>query len=194
MEEFTIIEGDQKGFENEVKIAMDKPIKHFDKELAAIRTGRASTSLIENIRVECYGQLTPLRELGTLSAPDARLLIIQPWDKSIISAIETAIGSSDLGVTPANDGNIIRLQLPQMSASRREEMIKTLGKKTEECRVNVRNVRKDYHNLIRESEKKKTISEDFGKRISDALQKITDQFIEKAEQLHTKKETELKNV
>ena len=194
MEEFIIVEGDQKSFDTEVKNAMDKPIKHFDKELAGIRTGRASTGLIENLKVECYGQFMPLRELGTLSAPDARLLVIQPWDKSSISAIEEAIGSSDLGLTPSNDGNIIRLQLPQMSAARRDEMIKTLGKKTEECRVNIRNVRKDYHNLIREFEKKKTISEDFAKRIGDLLQKITDQFIEKTDQLHTKKESELKSV
>lgn len=194
MEEFTLIEGDNKGFENVVKGAMDKPIKHFEKELAAMRTGRAATSLVENIKVECYGQLMPVKELATLATPDARLITIQPWDKSVITEIEAAIGSSDLGVTPANDGNIIRIQLPQMSAARRDEMVKTLGKKTEECKVNVRNVRKDFHNLVREAEKKKTVSEDFAKRINDLLQKITDQFIEKADQLHNKKESELRQV
>ncbi|MBM3886622.1 ribosome recycling factor, partial [Candidatus Dependentiae bacterium] len=176
------------------KSAMDKPIKHFEKELAAMRTGRATTALLENIRVDCYGQIMPLRELATLAAPDARLLTIQPWDKSIIPAIENAIANSDLGATPANDGNIIRIQLQQMSSSRRDEMVKLLGKKTEECRVNVRNVRKDYHNIIREAEKKKTVSEDFAKRINDLLQKVTDQFIEKADQMHNKKEAELRQV
>lgn len=194
MEEFTLIEGDSKGFETIVKSAMDKPIKHFEKELAAMRTGRATTALLENIRVDCYGQIMPLRELATLAAPDARLLSIQPWDKSIIPAIENAIANSDLGATPANDGNIIRIQLQQMSSSRRDEMVKLLGKKTEECRVNVRNVRKDYHNVIREAEKKKTVSEDFAKRINDLLQKVTDQFIEKADQMHNKKEAELRQV
>ncbi len=194
MEEFTIIEGDSKGFETAVKAAMDKPIKHFEKELAAMRTGRATTSLVENIRVDCYGQMTPMRELATMATPDARLITIQPWDKSIIPDIEAAISSSDLGATPANDGNIIRIQLPQMSSARRDEMVKTLGKKTEECRVNVRNVRKDFHNFVREAEKKKTISEDFAKRIGDLLQKVTDQFVEKADQMHNKKETELRQV
>lgn len=194
MEEFTLVEGDSKGFETAVKGAMDKPIKHFEKELATMRTGRATTSLVENIRVECYGQLMPLRELATLATPDGRLITIQPWDKSVIPAIEQAIGGSDLGVTPANDGNIIRIQLPQMSAARRDEMVKTLGKKTEECRVNVRNVRKDFHNFIREAEKKKTVSEDFAKRLTDLLQKLTDQFIDKADQMHAKKEGELGQV
>ena len=194
MIEFTLIEGDNKGFETVVKSEMDKPMKHFEKELAAIRTGRASTSLLENIRVECYGQIMPLKELATMAAPDARLITVQPWDKSSINAIEAAIGSSDLGVTPANDGNIIRIQLPQMSAARRDEMVKTLGKKTEECRVQIRNVRKDFHNFVREAEKKKSVSEDFAKRINDLLQKITDQFIDKADQIHSKKESELRQV
>lgn len=193
-EDFTIIEGDSKGFEAEVKADMDKPIKHFEKELASMRTGRATTALLENIRVDCYGQMMPLRELATLAAPDARLLTIQPWDKAVIGAIENAISNSDLGASPANDGNIIRIQLQQMSSDRRDEMVKTLGKKTEECRINVRNVRKDYHNVVREAEKKKTVSEDFAKRISDLLQKITDQFVEKADQMHNKKETELRQV
>lgn len=194
MEEFTIIEGDSKSFDTVVKAAMDKPIKHFDKDLAAMRTGRATTSLVENIRVDCYGQMTPIRELATMAAPDARLITIQPWDKSVIPAIEAAIGSSDLGATPANDGNIIRIQLPQMSSARRDELVKVLGKKTEECRVNIRNARKDYHNMIREAEKKKSISEDFAKRLNDLLQKLTDQFIEKTDQLYNKKETELRQV
>ena len=194
MEELTFQEGDSKSFETLLKSHMDKPVKHFEKDLAAIRTGRASTALIEGLRVECYGQFMPLKELATISAPDARLLIIQPWDKSSIPDIEKAITQSDLGMTPANDGGLIRLQLPQMSSARREELVKILGKKTEECKVNIRNVRKDFHNAVRDAEKKRTLSEDFGKRLSDLLQKITDQFIEKTDQMSDKKAAELRQV
>lgn len=194
LDELTLIEGDSKSFDTTLKAMMDKPLKHFEKELAAIRTGRASTALIENIRVECYGQFMPLKDLATISAPDARLLTVQPWDKTAIADIEKAITQSDLGLTPANDGNIIRLQLPQMSSSRREELVKLLGKKTEECRVNIRNVRKDFHNFVRDAEKKKTISEDFSKRLSDLLQKVTDQFITTTETLSEKKANELRQV
>lgn len=194
MEEIIFQEGDSKSFETLVKSHMEKPLKHFEKELAAIRTGRASTSLVEGLRVECYGQFMPLKDLATIAAPDARLITIQPWDKSAIADIEKAITQSDLGLTPANDGAIIRLQLPQMSSSRRDELVKLLGKKTEECKVNIRNVRKDFHNAVRDAEKKKTVSEDFAKRLSDLLQKITDQNIEKVDQIESKKENELKQV
>jgi len=173
---------------------MEKPIKHFEKELIAIRTGRASTSLVESIKVECYDQLMPLKDIATLAAPDARLITIQPWDKSVIPNVEKAIFSSDLGMTPVNDGTLIRLQLPQMSAARREELVKVLSKKTEECRVGVRTIRKDFHNEVRDAEKKHIVSEDFAKRLSDLLQKITDQFIAKADQMGEKKAAELRHV
>lgn len=194
MDEIAFQEGDSKSFEKLLAGEMDKAVKHFEKDLATIRTGRASTALIENLRVECYGQFMPLRELATLAAPEGRLLTIQPWDKSAISSIETAIQNSDLGLTPANDGSIIRLQLPQMSASRREELVKLLGKKTEEARVAVRNVRKEFHNELREAEKKRLISEDFAKRLSVLMQKVTDQFIEKIDQTSDKKAVEVNQI
>ena len=194
MIEITFQEGDSKSFENLLKEHMEKPIKHFEKELLAIRTGRASTSILEAVRVECYDQLMPLKDIATLSAPDSRLLTIQPWDKSLIGNIEKALLASDLGVTPINDGNIIRIQLPQMSAARREELVKVLGKKTEECRVSIRNIRKDFHNEVREAEKKRIVSEDFAERLSTLLQKITDQFVEKADALSEKKATEIRSV
>jgi len=187
-------EGDSKSFETLLKEHMDSPIKHFEKELISIRTGRASTSLLDSIRVECYDQLMPLKDISTVSAPDVRLLTIQPWDKSIISNIEKAIQASDVGIAPVNDGTIIRLQLPQMSAARREEFVKLLGKKTEECRVSIRNVRKEFHNEVREAEKKHIVSEDFAKRLSDLLQKITDQFIDRADAMSEKKAVELRNI
>jgi ribosome recycling factor len=170
---------------------MDAPVKHFEKELAALRTGRASVALIEHLKVDCYGQFMPLKEVASLSAPDSRLLTVQPWDKSIMSEIEKAISNSDLGLSPSNDGNIIRIQLPQMSASRRDEFSKILGKKTEDCKVAVRNVRKEFHNEVRDAEKKRIISEDFAAKLSDRLQKITDQYIEKADQMSEKKNAEL---
>jgi ribosome recycling factor len=184
-------EGDTKSFEAAVKQHMDAPIKHYEKELGAIRTGRASIVILENIKVDVYGQMMSLRELATLSAPDARLLTVQPWDKGIINNVEKAIAGADLGAAPVNDGNIIRIQLPQMSASRREELIKLLGKKTEECRIGIRNIRKDFVTVVRDAEKKRSVSEDFAKKLSDVLQKVTDLFIEKTDSLHKKKETEI---
>lgn len=191
MIEIAFVEGDTKSFENLLKEHMEKPIKHFEKELATLRTGRASIALIEHLKVDCYGQLMPLNQVASLAAPDSRLLTIQPWDKSIVINIEKAISASDLGVSPTNDGNIIRIQLPQMTAARRDELTKVLGKKTEECRVSVRNIRKDFHNEVRDAEKKHIISEDFAKKLSDLLQKVTDQYITKADQLAEKKTTEL---
>ncbi|QQR49238.1 ribosome recycling factor [bacterium] len=194
MEEIAFLEGDSKSVENLVKQEMDKPLKHFEKELTSIRTGRASTKLIEDLKVESYGQYMSLKDIATLAAPDSRLLTIQPWDSSNMSAIEKALSASDLGVQPANDGSIIRIQLPQMSSARRDELVKLLGKKTEECRIGIRNVRKDFHNEIRDAEKKKIISEDFAKRLSTLLQKITDDFIGKTDATHDKKAAELKSL
>jgi ribosome recycling factor len=186
------VEGEAKSFEQRVNLEMDKPIKHFERELAAIRTGRASTSVIEGVKVDCYGQIMPLKEVATLAAPDARLITIQPWDKTIIGAIEKAIQMSDVGITPVNDGTVIRLQLPMMSESRRNDLIKILHKKAEEGRINVRNIRKEYHNQIREAEHKHTISEDFAKRLSDSLQKITDGFVKRVDEMSKKKENDIR--
>jgi ribosome recycling factor len=194
MEPVIFAEGNSKNFEDIVNREMEKPIKHFEHELATIRTGRASTKLVEDLKVECYGQMMTLKELATLSAPDARLITIQPWDKSIINEIEKAIRISDLGINPINDGELIRLQLPIMSTERRDELAKLLGKKTEDCKIGVRNVRKHYHNQLRDAEKGKGISEDFAKRLNDILQKITDGFIKKADDIHDKKANEIKFV
>jgi len=147
--------------------------------------------MLENIKVESYGQIMALREVASLGAPEPRLLTIQPWDKSIINEIEKAILQSDLGATPLNDGNLIRVPLPQMSSARREELVKVLGKKTEDCKVAVRNIRKDFHNEVRDAQRKKIISEDFAKKLSDLLQKVTDDFIDKIDKIHEKKASEI---
>jgi ribosome recycling factor len=194
MEEIAFKENDSKSFESLLKEHLESSIKHFEKELLTIRTGRAHTSLIEEIKVHCYGQIMPLRELATLGAPDSRLLTIQPWDKSLMGEIEKAILTSDIGATPINDGNIIRIQLPQMSTSRRDELVKVLGKKTEECKISIRNTRKDFHNEVRDAEKKHIISEDFAEKLTDLLQKVTDQYITKTDQMHDKKTTEIRTV
>ena len=187
-------EGDPREFEQTVRDEMMAPIKHFEKELTSIRTGRASILLLDPIRVECYGQKMSLKEVATLSTPDARLITIQPWDKSNIPFVEKAIRESDLGINPINDGTVIRLQFPMISSERREELVKLLGKKTEEGKIGVRNVRKEYHNQLRDAEKKKLISEDFAKRLNDGLQKITNEFIAKVDQLNAKKEKELTTI
>ena len=194
MEPFIFVENESKLFETAIKEEMNLAIKHFEKDLVTVRTGRASTALVDNIRVECYGQMMGLKELATVSTPDARLITIQPWDKSLIVEIEKAIQASDIGIHPSNDGTVIRLQLPQMSSDRRDELVKILNKKTEDCRVSVRNVRKEFHNQLREAERKSTISEDFARRLADLLQKITDTFITKVDEMHHKKEQELRSI
>lgn len=195
MNQFIITENNSKDFEKAVDTEMQKVIKHFEKELLSIRTGRAHTSLIEDIMVSVYGGApTPLKHVAVLGAPDTRLLTVQPWDIATIPDIEKAISTSDLGLSPQNDGAVIRLQLPEMSTSRRDELVKILHKKLEDCRIGVRNVRKDFNNLVRDTEKNKKISKDFATRLNDTLQKITDKSIETAEQLSEKKEKEVRSV
>lgn len=188
----TLVENDTKSFKTAMEAEMLKAIKHFEGELIKIRTGRAHTSLIEDLPVSVYGGAPmPLRQIASLAAPEARLLTIQPWDESTLNDIEKAITSSDVGLTPRNDGKIIRLALPEMSTSRREELIKILGKKHEECKIGIRRVRQDFNNLIRDAKKDKKISENFFSRLSDILQEVTDKFTENSDQLASKKEKEV---
>ena len=193
--EVILVENDIKSFQKPMEAEIEKPIKHLEGELIKIRTGRAHTSLIENIPVSAYGQeAMALKGLAVLGAPDVRLLTVQPWDTTIIADIEKAIISSDLGITPNNDGKIIRLQLPQLSGTRREELLKILGQKVEECKIAIRNIRKDFKNLIVDAKKNKTISENFYNRLSDVLQKITDKYCDLADQMEKKKTTEITTI
>lgn len=192
MQKLTFVEGDINTFERTVALEMQNPIKRFEKELASIRTGRASTKLIEEVKVECYGQMMNLRDIATLAAPDAHLLTIQPWDKNLMESVEKGLLNSDIGITPSSDGAIIRLQLPQMSSERREELIKMLGKKTEECKVGVRSIRKDAQNQVKAAEKESVISEDFAKRLADDLQKVTDNTIKIVEEISAKKASDIR--
>ena len=195
MPEFVLIEGQTKQFEDAVDQEMSKCIKHFEHELTGIRSGRAHPSMVEDIKVSCYGGTTemPIKNLATVLAPEPRVILIQPWDQGISIDIERAIKESDLGLTPVTDGPVIRLVLPDMSSSRRDELTKLLHKKLEESRVAIRNVRKHFHNLIRDTEKDKGISEDYAKRAGDLLQKQTDKAIKCVEDLSAKKEVSLRS-
>lgn len=177
-----------------VKSNMQKHIEHFEGELKKIRTGRAHTSLVEDLLVECYGSTMKLRDVATITAPEAQLIVIQPWDRNNINDIERSIAQSDLGLNPQNDGSLIRLKISPMSADQRTQLTKTLGKKLEECKVAIRNVRKDFNNAIRDLEKSKNIAEDTAKRLQTVLQKVTDEFTEKADALSAKKENDIKTL
>jgi len=173
---------------------MDGSVAALRKELGKLRTGRASTSLLENIMVEYYGATTPLNQLSTLSAPEPRLLVIQPFDRSAMAEIERAILKSDLGLTPNNDGKIIRIPIPQLTEERRKDLVKHVKKVAEEYRVSVRNHRRVAIEHLKEAEKKKEITADDAKHGQDRVQKITDDFIGRIDKVVKAKEEEVMEV
>jgi len=170
---------------------MQKTAEGLKQELATIRTGRATPTLIEHIRVDYAGVPTPLNQVARISAPEARLLVIQPWDKSSIRSIEKAILTSDLGLNPVSDGNIIRINVPPLSEERRQELIKVVRRRIEERRIAVRNLRREAMDELKELEKNKDMSQDEHKRALNQLQKLTDSFIADTEQMGRDKEAEL---
>jgi len=170
---------------------MQKAIETLIREFAGVRTGRATTALLEGIRVEYYDTPTPVHQVATLAVPDPRTLLIQPWDASLLSKIEKAIQKSDLGLTPVNDGKVIRLNIPPLTEERRRQLAKLVGKLAEETRVAVRNVRREAKDRLRAQEKEKKLSEDEAKRGEADLQKLTDRFIERVDELLKKKEQEI---
>lgn len=193
MKNLVLVENNTKDIEKTMDEEMTKAIKHFEHELVKIRTNRAHTSMVEDIPVSCYSQAPmPLKNVAALSAPEPKLIVIQPWDPSIIGDIERAIISSDLGINPINDGKIIRLQLPEISSSRREELIKLLHKKLEECKIAIRNARKEFNNLTRDAKKDKSISENFANRLDELIQKTTDKFTALAQKTSDHKEKDLR--
>ena len=177
-----------------VEHKMKASIKLFREELATIRTGHATPSLVEHVKVDYAGVPTPLIQLAGISAPEARMLVIQPWDKSTMRNIEKAILASDLGLTPVNDGNVIRINIPPLSEERRQDLTKVVRKRVEERRVAIRNLRHEALNELKELEKKKEISQDELKRLTNQMQKSTDGFIAAAEQIGKDKEAELARV
>jgi ribosome recycling factor len=173
---------------------MTKAVEAAGHDFSTIRTGRANPVLLEGVTVDYYGSKMPINQLAGVSAPEPRLLVITPWDKGALSAIEKAIMNSDVGLTPQNDGHVIRLQIPYLTEERRKEMIKTLHKKVEEHKVAVRNVRRDVNDKLKDSEKKHDISEDEERRAVEQVQKITDKYIEQIDKLSAAKEVELMEV
>lgn len=170
---------------------MGKTIEALKKDLATVRTGRATPALVDSIRVDYYGAPTPLKQIATISVPEARLLVIQPWDNSTIGEIKKAILKSELGLNPSSDGTFIRLSIPPLSEERRRELVKVVHRKTEDGRVALRNVRRDALEMLRELEKEKEISQDEQKRAQERLQDITDKFIAEAGKAAEAKEAEL---
>lgn len=178
----------------DARTRMQKAAEALQRELATLRTGRASPALVEHLKVDYYGAPTPLKQLATIAVPEARLITIQPYDRSSIGAIEKAIQKSDLGLNPATDGTVIRLVLPQLTEERRRELVKVVHKKVEEGRVAVRNVRRDALEHLRKAMKDKEISEDEERRAQEQLQKTTDQFIGEVDRIGQEKERELLEV
>ena len=173
---------------------MEKSVAVLSRESASIRAGRANPDMLDAIRVEVYGSAMPLNQLATVSAPDARMLIVQPFDKTNVGAIEKELLRADLGITPSNDGVVIRLPIPAMTQERRQEMVKRLHRLREDAHVAIRNVRRDALDHLRTLEKNKEISQDDLRRDQDRLQKITDEHVAKADEASAKKEAELTEV
>jgi ribosome recycling factor len=173
---------------------MQSAVAALDREMDTIRTGRARPSLVEGLKVEYYGAPTPLNQLATINAPEPRLITIQPWDKTQLGAIEKAIQKSDLGLTPTNDGNLIRLVIPQLNEERRKELVKVVHKKVEDGRVAVRNVRRDALDHLRKAQHDKQITDDDERHAQERLQKITDKYVAEADKHGQTKEQELLEV
>jgi ribosome recycling factor len=178
----------------DVEHRMKSAVDALQRELNTVRTGRASPSLVERLTVDYYGTPTPMQQVATIHAADARTLTIQPWDKHALADIEKAIQKSDLGLNPTNDGVVVRLTLPPLTEERRRELVKVVHKKVDEAKVAVRNCRRDGHDTLRDQEKAKEITADDLKRGTDRLQKLTDRYIAELEKVGQAKEREIMSV
>ena len=176
------------------KERMDKAIQSYSRELASIRAGRANASLLDRISVDYYGAPTPINQLAGISVPEARLLVIQPYDKSILGDIEKAILKSDIGLNPSNDGSVIRLSIPMLTEERRKELVKNVKKESEEAKIAVRNIRRDGNDELKKLEKNGEITEDDLRGYNDDIQKLTDEYIVKVDALTKEKEKEILEV
>lgn len=176
---------------NGARQSMAKSIEFTNNQFSKVRTGRASASLIDNVKADSYGAMTPLSQMATISVPDARTIIIQPWDRSQLAAVEKAIQQADLGFNPQNDGTIIRIPVPPLTEERRLEYVKLCKKYAEEGKIAVRNIRREQIDAIKKGEKDKEFSEDDRKKGEDEIQKITDEFVKKIDELFALKEKEL---
>jgi ribosome recycling factor len=173
---------------------MQKALDLLRKDYSTLRAGRATPALLDKITVDYYGTPTPVNQVGNISVPEPRMIVIQPWEKKLLSLIEKAIMKSDLGLTPTSDGSVIRLIIPQLNQQRRTELVKVVHKKAEDCRVVIRNLRRDANDALKKMEKEKLISEDEAKKSLEDIQKVTDKYIKEIDQVMAAKEKEIMEV
>lgn len=178
----------------ETREKMEKSLEHYRSELKSVRTGRASVAMFDNIKVDYYGTPTPLSQVGTLSAPEPRMITIQPWDRNLIVAIEKAILTSNMGFNPSNDGSMIRIPIPQLTEERRKDIVKMIKKMAEEAKVISRNIRRDANESFKKSEKDKEISEDESKKGVARIQELTDEYIKKIDEVTARKEKDVMEI
>ena len=185
---------DHKAFMEDTSELMSKSVEFYKNQLSKVRTGRATTALVDSVRADYYGAPTALSQMASVSVPDPKTIVIQPWDRGTIQAIEKAIQQADLGFNPQSDGSVIRISVPPLTQERRKEFVKLSKKYSEETKIAIRNIRREQLELLRKQEKDKDISEDDLKRGEDEVQKVTDEFIKDVDKLFTVKEKELLEV
>lgn len=178
----------------ETEERMKKSVSAFRRELAGIRTGRATTTLLDSVKVDAYGQAMPLNQVASVSVPESRLILIQPWDRSILPDVEKAIHKSDLGLVPNTDGNVIRLAIPPLTEERRQDLVKIVRRQAEDARVSIRNIRRDANDSLKKAQKEGTVSEDESHKGMDGIQEVTDSYIEEVDKVLKAKEAEIMEV
>jgi len=183
-----------KDVQSQLKVRMEKAVHDFQANLASTRTGRASVGMLDQVKVDYYGTHTPINQVAQVTTPDANMIVIQPWDASVLGEIEKALRTSDLGFNPQNDGKILRVPVPPMTEERRREVVKHLNKVLEEHKTAVRNIRRDGNDLIKKAAKEKKISEDEEKRSLEEIQKLTDEEIKRMDEMSKRKEAEIMQV
>lgn len=176
---------------DEAKLQMEDAVDYFKSQLAKVRTGRASASLLDGVKVDYYGSQTPLEQAAGVSVPDAKTIMVQPYDRNMLAEIEKAIRAADLGFNPQNDGNVIRIPVPPLTEERRQEFVKVCKKYAEESKVSVRNARRDANDALKKAEKDKNITEDDKKHGEDEIQKLTDKYVKQIDEILAVKEKEL---
>lgn len=184
-------------FDEELRVLtekMDKSIQALRNEFVSIRTGQATPSLLDRVFVDYYGAKTPVTQVASVTVPEAKLLVIQPWDKSLLKDIEKAINMSDLALVPMNDGNVIRMAIPQLTEERRKELVKVVNKKAEDAKVAIRNIRREGNDFLKKQEKDEDVSKDIIKVAEEKIQKLTDDKIKEAEAVTDKKVKEIMSV
>lgn len=178
----------------ETRERMSKSEKSFEKEMSKVRTGRASSALLDGVKVDYYGTQTPLQQMSTISIPESRLITVKPWDVSVINSVEKAILKSNLGLTPSNDGKLIRISIPPLTEERRKEIAKTVSKTCEDYKVAVRNIRRDSNEMLKDLQKEGDISEDESFKAQKQVQEATDKYIQRLDEIFGKKEKEILEV